>query len=82
MNYQDAKKQKEMLEAASAAANAALGSLSGGGKFNLTPDSVKQTPEWKFARKMADKAFSELRAFNGYFVRTFKSEYAADRRRA
>lgn len=79
MNYATARAEKLHLELASKQANAALIALSSGGPMGMTPDSVKATPQWQSARKASDKAFNDLRAFNGWFLRTFKTEYVAER---
>lgn len=42
---------------------------------NSTQDELNQQ-----AKKEFDKAFAELRAFNGWYVKTFKKEIAADRK--
>ncbi|QDJ96225.1 hypothetical protein Xoosp13_38 [Xanthomonas phage Xoo-sp13] len=50
------------------------------GPMGLTPDHVKATPEFKFAKYVFDLAFKKLREFNGEFNRKFKAEIKADRR--
>ena len=34
------------------------------GRFGLTPDAVKASPEWQAAKRNLDQAFANLRAFN------------------
>lgn len=50
------------------------------GPMGLTPDAVKATPEYKAAKTASEVAFAKLRAFNGWYTKTFKSELAAERR--
>jgi hypothetical protein len=44
----------------------------GGGPMGLTPDSVKNSPEYKAARAAWTKAWNELRAFNQFINRKRK----------
>lgn len=46
----------------------------------LTPDSVKFHPEYKAAKAVYDKSFNDLRNVNAWFTKTFKKEYAAERK--
>jgi len=80
-DYAQAKKLRDQLEAEVKATEVPLKALSGGGRLNLTPDHVRQTPEWQAAKRQADAAFAALQAFNTVFVRRFKKELAADRDR-
>lgn len=77
-----AKQSKAMLESALDDADKALKAFDQYGKseMGLTPDFVRAMPEWQQAKKEFDKAFAELRAFNGWYVKTFKKEIAADRK--
>ena len=49
-------------------------------QIGLIPDHIRETPEYKTVKTACDKNFAELRNFNGWFVKTFKKEIAADRR--
>ena len=49
------------------------------GAMNLTPDSVRATPEWRAAKSAADKAFQEYRNFNGIMLKAFPNELKAER---
>ena len=49
------------------------------GPTGLTPDAVKETPEWRAAKASVDKAFARLRAFNAVFVKKFAKELRAER---
>lgn len=77
-----AKQSKTMLESALDGADKALKAFDQYGKneMGMTPDFVKAMPEWQQAKKEFDKAFAELRTFNGWYVKTFKKEIAADRK--
>lgn len=44
----------------------------------LTPDDVRQTPEYRLAKCTFDLAFSAERAFNGQWVKRFKREIRDD----
>lgn len=81
MNYQDAMVYKATLERKHEGAANDLKSLVGNerGAFNLTPDSIKQTPEWKAAYSKERSAFNAMRNFNMYIARTFKKELRAER---
>jgi hypothetical protein len=48
--------------------------------MNLTPDSVKATPEYRAARAAMESAFAKLRAVNAAFQRTYSKEIRAERR--
>lgn len=80
-DYAQAKKVRDQLEAEVDATGSALKALSGGGLMNLTPDHVRKSPEWLEAKREAGAALAALQAFNTGFVRRFKKEIAADRRR-
>jgi len=49
--------------------------------MGLTPDSVKADPRWQVAKAKVDTLFQTLRQFNGVYVKRFKSELAAHRRK-
>lgn len=80
-DYAQAKLVRDQLEGEVKTTGSALKALSGGGVMNMTPDHVRKTPEWQKAKREADAAIAALRAFNTVFVRRFKKEIAADRRR-
>lgn len=48
--------------------------------MGIVPDHIRETPEYQAAKKAVDKNFTELRNFNGWFVKTFKKEILADRK--
>lgn len=77
MTFFDTDKQsKIVLENALDVADEALKAFDSYGKsaFGLTPDHVKAMPEWQQAKREFDKAFAELRNFNGWYMKTFKKE--------
>jgi hypothetical protein len=80
-DYAQAKTVRDQLEADLRESGSALKALSGGGVMNMTPDHVRRTSEWQQAKRRADAALAALQAFNTVFVRRFKKEIAADRRR-
>jgi hypothetical protein len=45
----------------------------------LVTDDVAATPEYKAAKAAFNKAFAQLRQFNGAFMKLFKNEYRAYR---
>jgi hypothetical protein len=49
------------------------------GPTGLTPDTVKEAPEWRAAKARVDKAFARLRSFNATFVKRFAKELRAER---
>lgn len=79
MNYQDAKRMQSALDDKASQCSQAL-QLFPKGNMGLTPDHVKQSPEWKLARANYARAHDQLRKFNAQFVKHFRAEIAADRR--
>lgn len=82
MNYLDAKTYKEALYAKNDKASEELRAFDKLGKseMGMTPDYVKAMPEWKAAKRAYDVSFAELRAFNGWFMKTFKKEVKEEQR--
>lgn len=82
MNYLDAKTYKEALYAKNDKASEALQAFDKLGKseMGMTPDHVKAMPEWKAAKRAYDVSFAELRAFNGWFMKTSKKEVKEEQR--
>lgn len=68
------------LKAATARAEEIVAEHGGASKMGLTPDAVKQLPEWQKARAEIDQTMRELQHFNASFTKTFKKELAAERR--
>lgn len=81
MNFQDAMVHKATLEWEHEGAANDLKAIVGDarGPMGLTPDSIKQTPEWKSAYYKERAAFNAMRDFNMYMARTFKKELRAER---
>lgn len=79
MTYLEAQTHKKALEDAIDVASKAIQHfprLPNG----LIPDEVKFSPEFQKAKLAFDRAFSDLRKFNQWFVRTFKREETLRRR--
>ena len=49
------------------------------GEMGLTPDEVKESLEFKTARKAYQNAFNDVRNFNTMFLREFKKELKNER---
>ena len=47
----------------------------------MTPDHIRELPEYQKAKQDFDRSFAELRNFNGQYVKMFKKEIQADRRK-
>lgn len=73
MTYDEAKAERDMLEEAVSFYSAVLASFPKS-KNGLTPDHVKESEEYQKAKFDYEASFSKLRAFNTYFVKTFKKE--------
>lgn len=84
MEYEEAKALKAVIEAQNHIHSEVVKFFDKYGKtaLGLTPDFVKAMPEYKEARTAYDLSFAKLRAFNGWFVKRFKKECAADRQKA
>lgn len=79
MNYAVAKELKACAESRVQAAGMALKKFSRLPN-SLTPDHVKTSQDYRQSKTEFNLAFSELRAFNGIFLKRFKAEIKADRR--
>ncbi|MGV2885953.1 hypothetical protein [Paenibacillus taichungensis] len=82
MTYEEAKSHKQKLEEQNKVDSDKLKvfDIQGKSANGLTPDHVRALPEWKSAKTAFDRSFAKLRDFNGWFVKKFKKEIAADRR--
>ena len=76
--FEEAKAEEALVEKEMSEAQAALDGFPRG-PTGLTPDAVKETPEWQAAKALANKAFARLRAFNAVFVKRFAKELRAER---
>lgn len=83
MSYAEAKAVRDELEKARNDAANALQRLPGIGtcQMGLTPDSVKQSPAYRAARRAYGQRHADLAAFNARFVKEYATEIAADRAR-
>lgn len=79
MDYQEAKMRKQELEEINSEHSARLNTFDKN-HLGMTPDHIRDTSEWKQAKKDFDQSFAELRNFNGWYVKTFKKEIQSDRR--
>ena len=50
------------------------------GEMGLTPDTVKNSPEFKEVKSNFNKQFSSLRKLNSFIMKNFKKEYAEYRK--
>lgn len=84
MNYQEARHIKTQLERAHDFAAAGLRDYLTNNVapscMGLTPDKVKFSPEYRKVKATFDQSFKELQAFNTFFMKHFKKEYAEERR--
>jgi hypothetical protein len=82
MDYATAKTEKAALEIKYRAACKQLASLPGVGssKMGLTPDEVRQTPEYRAAQDQYRAAFRRLQEYNRWFCKLFKNEIRTERR--
>lgn len=82
MTYEEAKAYKQKLDEKYDADSDKLKAFEKQGKssMGLMPDHIRALPEWRNAKKACDNSFAELRDFNGWFFKTFKKEYATDRK--
>lgn len=91
VTYSDAKARKCVLDAACRtcadelnATRARLAQrlgISASGPMGLTPDAIRQHPDYRPAKQAFDSAFESLRRFNAWYTRQFKGEIRADRQR-
>ncbi|MEO2202200.1 hypothetical protein ABGV42_00395 [Paenibacillus pabuli] len=82
-SYEEAKAHRQMLEDWNKEQSAKLKEFEQYGLSPIggIPDHVRAMPEWKEAKRNYDASFRELRNYNSWFVKTYKKEYAADRKR-
>lgn len=82
MNFEKAKEVKAKLEKFVAEDSAAIHEITKGHKLpnGLTPDHIKFSPEYRNAKSLYHRHFSDLRRFNQWYVKTFKKELAEERK--
>lgn len=82
-NFQEAKETRNDLEAAYSLASKQLKeflSIYPATPIGLTPDYVKEMPEYKTLKESVDHAFSKLQSYNQGFVKKYKKELAQERK--
>jgi hypothetical protein len=75
MTYEFALQRKHDYEREAKDASLALRAISGGGSMGLTPDSVRNSPEWRKAKSTYEFAAALLRDYNREFLRIFGNQY-------
>jgi hypothetical protein len=78
--YESALSAKLAIEAIHARASDELRAISGGGPMGLTPDSVKQSSEFRSAKSKFDHCHVRLKQFNAAFIKQYGRQYVADLR--
>ena len=81
MDYEEAKKHKAFLEEKTIHHSRELNKLPGinSGSMGMTPENIKQSPEYKLHKQGYATAHEQLRKFNQTFTKQFKKEYADER---
>lgn len=46
----------------------------------MTPDNIKQSAEFQFAKGLYDDSFTKLRMFNAYMIKNFSREIRDEKR--
>ena len=85
--YENSKARKAQLEAEMEAAskrvneirNSMGGPISAGPIGGLTPDVVKNHPDYRQAKSDADRTFKQLQNHNQYHLKNFAKEVKAER---
>lgn len=82
--FEKAKEKRNSIESRMKSASSRMEELKnahgGESKMGLTPDVVKNSPEWKQAHSDFNNALRELQTFNTGFTKTFKKELAEERK--
>ncbi len=78
MNYAIAKASADQLYAEVTRLGAVLNTYPRNA-IGLVSDAVRLSPEYRADKSAYDKAFSEMRSFNAWYVKAFKAEIRADR---
>lgn len=78
LTYEQAREAADRLKAAHDAASKPLEAFPKG-PLGLTPDAVKQTPEWRTAYAAERKAFEAMRQANAYLVKHYGRRYRTDK---
>ncbi|PGK51864.1 hypothetical protein CN918_29165 [Priestia megaterium] len=80
MNFEEAKREKKELEESNKIHSAKLNTFEKNA-MGMTPDHIRRTSEWQQAKQDFNQSFARLRNFNSWYVKTFKKEIQADRRK-
>lgn len=82
MNYAQAKQVKAEAENAERLAAKVLEQARGteNGPMGLTPDHIKASPAYQAAYANHNAAFRRMQTVNRWFCKTFKREYAEERK--
>ena len=78
MNYQADKQKQQELENATEEASKIMKAFPRG-NIGLVADAVKNTMEYKLAKRNFDVSFQALRSFNAVFVKKWRKELAKER---
>lgn len=81
-SYWSAMISKREIERIHAKASEELRALSGGGPMGMTPDKVKQSPEYRAALSCFNYWQARLCQFNAAFLKAYGREYRAEMRKA
>ena len=79
MTYQEAKELGKQIEEKVNVLSAKLNSYPRG-LMGMTREDIRLSDEYQLVKMEYNKAFKELQNFNSWFVKTFKKEYAKERR--
>lgn len=73
MNYEEALIKKEQLNNKVDECSLVLNSFESS-TYGLISEEIRKSEEYRFAKANYDRAFSELRDFNSWFVKNFKGK--------
>jgi hypothetical protein len=79
MTFEEAKTHQQKLDEKCSIDSAKLNTFPKN-EIGLTPDLVRETPDFQQAKKAFEKSFAELRNFNKWYSKEFKKELAAERK--
>ena len=74
MTFDEAIKTKELLETLVNNCSAYLGKFPRN-SIGITPDEIKERPEWKQAKNDYDLQFKRLQEINQFIIKNYKKEY-------
>lgn len=73
MNFEEAKIKKQELNSINEEHSRKLQQFESN-SLGLVSDEIRETEEWKQAKQDFNNSFSELRAFNAWFVKEFRKK--------